>query len=417
MPKAVAKALTIDLARARAHWHQRQGLAAPAEGSIGEVIAATGWLRTLGGVDVYLAARARKPGLTRAALDAAKDAQQVQVSPAVRGCIYLVPRGHVALALRLAEEQHRKRIERDLEKAGTSLREVTERGEAVLGTLRAKGPLMTDALRRTLPDGAVRSLGEQGKKAGVSSTLSPSLRELEFAGKVERTLDGGRLDTERYLWRAARKSPFIGAKVPDTAEARHVAVAELFFAWVGPATVKDFAEWTGLAQRDAKVAIEKAALVPIAVTGYAADAFAPASDLPLLKEPQAPSKAVRLLAFEDNFLVLHGGLRHLTDAKHHGRSLAPWGPSKTTTIGEAKHISSRAIVTGDGMVGLWEYDPDARKVVTVTFDALDASQQKELAALGEETAAFLGNEIGHAKSFSLDTDDDVRARVKALEAM
>jgi hypothetical protein len=417
MPKAAAKALTIDLERARSHWYARQGLAEPASGPIEEAIAATGWLRTLGGVDVYIAARARKPGLTRAELDEAKETNKVHVSPAVRGCIYLVPSAHVPLALRLAEEQHRKRIDRDLEKAGTSVREVTERGAAVLAALRARGPLTSDALRKAVPEGAVRNLGEQGKKAGVSSTLPPSLRELEFAGQVERTLQGGRLDTERYLWRAAKKNVFSGVKVPETPQARHVAVAELFFGWVGPATTKDFAEWTGLALRDAKTAVEGASLAPVAIVGYSDEAFALASDLPLLKEPQEPSKAIRLLAFEDNFLVLHGGLRTMTDAKHHSRTLTPWGPSKATTIGEAKHITSRAIVTGAGLVGLWEYDPDAAKVVTVTFDALGAAQKKELAALGEETAAFLKNDIGHAKSFSLDTDDDVRGRAKALKAM
>jgi hypothetical protein len=418
MPKAATSAaLKIDLARARAHWHSRQGLAEPFPGSIGEAIAATGWLRTLGGADVYLAMRARRPGMKRSELDHAQESSQVQVSPAARGCIYLVPALHVPLALRIAEDQHRKKIDRELEKAGSSLKEVTERAEAVLATLQAKGALTTDALRKAAPAEALRSLGEQGKKVGVSSTLGPSLRELEFAGKIERTLEGGRLDTERYLWAPAKKKAHAQAKVPGTAEGRNALLAELFFGWVGPATMKDFAEWAGLAVRAAKTAVEKAPLAPVAVEGYAADALALESDLSRLKEPYKPSKAVRLLSSEDNFLILHGGPRYVTDEKHHGQKLEAWGTIKPMPIGEAKHITSRMIVVGDCLAGFWELDPDAGKVVTKTFDPLPSAQAKELAALAADVAAFLEDEMGHAKSFSLDAEEEIRKRAKAIKAM
>jgi len=54
----------------------------------------------------------------------------------------------------------------------------------------------------------VRSLGEKGKKLGLSSTLPPALRTLEFEGRIERTLEGGRLDSERYLWRLPARERF-----------------------------------------------------------------------------------------------------------------------------------------------------------------------------------------------------------------
>src|SRR5262249_18381888 len=155
-------------------------------------------------------------------------------------------------------------------------------------------------------------------------------------------------------------------------------------------------------------------LAPVAVDGYAEDALVLASDLPLLKEAKKPSQSVRLLAFEDNFLVLHAGPRLVTAEKHHGRNLEPWGSSKTTTIGEAKHITSRTIVTGEGIVGLWEFDPDTGKIVAAPFEKLPAAQAKELAALADDTAAFLRDEIGHAKIFSLDNEDEIRTRAKAL---
>src|SRR5262249_52425727 len=98
----------IALARARAHWHARAGLARPPPGPPDDVVARPGWLRTLGGVDVYLAARARVPGLPRGALDALVADSRLRVIPAVRGCVYLVPADHVPLALAVAAEAWRK---------------------------------------------------------------------------------------------------------------------------------------------------------------------------------------------------------------------------------------------------------------------------------------------------------------------
>src|SRR2546427_522208 len=78
------------------------------------------------------AARAGVPGLRRADLDRAVEEERVQVLPAVRGCIYLVPRVHAALALRVAEEPHTTRLERELEKAGSSMKEVEAAGKAIV---------------------------------------------------------------------------------------------------------------------------------------------------------------------------------------------------------------------------------------------------------------------------------------------
>jgi len=61
------------LAQARALWWQKQAIGdAIRKGPLASVLGAAGWLRTLGGSDVYLAARARRPGLGRAELDSGR---------------------------------------------------------------------------------------------------------------------------------------------------------------------------------------------------------------------------------------------------------------------------------------------------------------------------------------------------------
>src|SRR5688572_15968228 len=211
-PSAAKK---IPLARARAAMIAAQELDGTAGGSIASVLERTGFVRTLGGVEAYLAVRARLPKLRRADLDAAAEKGDVQVVPAVRGCMYLVGRAHVPLCLRLADRLSSGRAEKEQAKAGIRKGEVESVSRLVLDTLKAQGPMTTDTLRRALPAGSVRSLGEAGKKVGLSSPLPPALRRLEFEGAIERRTETGRLDTERYVWRRAGKDPFKGAKLPD----------------------------------------------------------------------------------------------------------------------------------------------------------------------------------------------------------
>jgi hypothetical protein len=411
-----APALTLSLERARAHWHRKQGLAEPLPGSIEEVVAATGWPRTLGGVDVYLAMRARVPGMKRQQLDEAVEQSRLQVIPAVRGCIYLVPRPEVPLVLRIAEEQHRKRADREYEKAGIAPTELADVGEAVLKALR-KGPLSTDALRKALPEGTVRSLGDKGKKVGLSSTLPPALRHLEFEGKVERTLEGGRLDSERYLWRVPAKNSFTGAKVPGEPVERHARIAATFFRQAGPVTLENFTTWAALSQREARAAMEKLPLVPVAVEGFASEAWVLEEELAVLREKAPATSSLSMLSFEDGYLAFHGGPALFTDPAHHARAVPVWGNTKGSTLGDARHMFMRSLFDGDRLVGLWEYDLDAGAVVFGTFDTLAPKRRKAVEVLAKDVAAFLRDDVGHAHSFSLDNDDSVRERAALVKAM
>ena len=404
---------TIELGRARAFWFQRQGLALPAPTSadLAHVIARTGWLRTLGGADVYLAARARVLGLGRAQLDAAVAAGALRVIPAVRGCIYLVPGVDAPWVLRVAEEAWRPRAEKEVDKAGATWREVEELARAVVRVIGAG--MGTDAIRRALPDGAVKSLGEAGKKAGMSSLLPTALRLLEFEDRIERTLDGGRLDSERYTWRAIAAP----VRVAMDSAARRAKLAELFFAQAGPATLAHFAAWAGLSQKDARAAANAIDVVPVVVEGVG-DAHVLARDLAALRAARAADTAA-LLSFEDNYLVLHGGPGIVTDPAYHAIELAAFGADAPQPIGTTAHMLQRSIVIGGMVVGLWELDEAAGAGVWAPLGkgAIAASRAKELDALVADAARFLVGEIGHAKSFTLDTAALVAARAASIKRL
>lgn len=408
-PKPAA-GLRLSRDQARRAFVAAQGLPAAPGRSPVEVLEESGFARTLGGVDVYVALRARVPDLRRADLDRLVDGQQAQIVPAVRGCMYLVPRRDVALCLRLAASLTRTRDDRDQEKAGVRPGEVEELAAAVLETLRARGPLTTDAIRKALPPGTVRSLGEQGKKIGLSSPLPPALRRLEFEGHVERTLESLRLDSERYLWRAAAVSPFEGVRLPDDPADLHAGFARIFFHAAGLATLKDFAGWSGLSQRDAKAAVERAGLLTAEVEGIADPFHLPEERRPLLDAGEMEGAA--LLSFEDNLIHLHGGSALLVDEAYHSVGVPAWHMgSRPSTLGDARSLSLRPFLADGRISGFWEYDPDSGRIVARPFGALSKAARAQVEEAADGLAGFLTGELGHGRSFSLDTDDELRKRM------
>lgn len=184
-----------------------------------------------------------------------------------------------------------------------------------------------------------------------------------------------------------------------------------FFAGSAPATVKDFAEWAGLGQRDARAAVTALPVVPVQVPGYADEAYAFAEDFAAV----APSDHVSFLPSEDNYLTMHGGPAVLADAAQHGRAMPVWGSTRGSTLGDAKYISLRPLLSGPHLIGFWEYDPDAQRVVWATFHQSDSHTTAALRDDAEPLTAFLRDELTHGRSFNLDTDDALRQRTTLVQ--
>ena len=398
-------AALFSLESLRRHWARRQGLGATGL-SAAAVVETTGWVRSLGGADPYLGLLARSAALTREAVDAAIAAGEIAVSPAARGCMYLVSRGDRALALAVAERQSRLRSERELQKLGVPAEELDALGDAILAAL-TRAPLDTTALRTALPKGSVRNLGEAGKKAGVTSPLPAALRRLEFAGLIGRVPIGDRLDTERYLW--GRLPEPLAAFSGDPVRA----LAERVLRWGSPVRVSDLATWSGFGKREVEAAIAGIdGQSERAIDGESEHAISLAvdvTDAPL----DDPSDGYSLLPFEDALYALHGGARWLVPTEFRDRPVARWGMGGKAPLGETAHLGQRALVQGGAIVGLWDYDPDAREVVARTFSSQPTDPDGLRRAVAA-TGAFLRDQVGHGRSFALDTDDALRARTADL---
>lgn len=399
---------TLSLDRARSLWWERQGLGDDSiADDIARAIGVTGWLRTLGGTDVYIAARARAPGMTRAQLDAAVARGELRVLPAVRGCIYLVPSHVVSDLLALNAAPWRKQTEASLAKAKARFSVVESTAAAVLAVLAQ--PMTTDAIRKALPAGSIPSFGEAGKKAGLSSPLPLALRLLELDGRIERTLDGGRLDSERYLWRKAQW------KVPPaspTESAQLATVVKAFLDFAGPSTLAQLASWSGRPQRDLAPVLDALGAEPVHIEGVG-DAFAQRGDIDCAHDAPLPT-GMRLLALEDNYLTNHG-LAVVTDPRHHHIKADVWGSmDKPQPLGTAAHILSRTIVIDGLVAGFWEVDPRAHGAVWSTFDPPKPAVRDRIAELTHEIATFLLDDVGNARVYSLDSMEQVQDRADRI---
>ena len=360
--------------------------------------------------------RARHPGLTRARLEQAVKSGALRVVPAVRGCIYLVPEADVPLVMSLAADLSRPRTERDLQKVGVEWAEVEGLAAQVLEALQDCA-LTTHALRRALPDEAVRSLGEVGKKVGLSSPLPVALRELEFRGAIERTPIDHRLDTESYEWRIPEVAAAERHPPPADRSDRIRAIVERFLGFFGPVSVKEISTWVGIPQRDAKTALTDLDTVRVAVEDHAPEALLLAPDRPALEAAVPASQTFTFLPFEDNLLTVHGGPGPFTPPAYHGFGVERWGSTKQAPLGETKHLGRRPLFRGEELVGFWDYDPDADEIVTGTFEPLAPKDRDRLQGACTDLGEFIRNELGHARSFSLDTEDGLRRRSAAIRAM
>ena len=123
-----------------------------------------------------------------------------------------------------------------------------------------KGPLDPDGLREATGK-AVRNLGPEGKKKGLTTTLPVALGKLQASGDIRRVPTNGRFDQQRYQYALWRPNPLRGFKLSP--EQVHTELARRYFAWIWPASVSGFQTFSGLGVKAAKAALDPLQLEPI----------------------------------------------------------------------------------------------------------------------------------------------------------
>lgn len=359
-----------------------------------------GWIRGVGSCAPYFHLRTRG-GLTSTEVNQAVANLEIHELPAARGCTYIVPEHHFALALALSrfpgDEAKMDSGERNL---GFTWEQIESLKTAVLEALK-DGPADPRQLKEALGS-RVKSYGAEGKKYGITTDLPGVLGRLQKEGRIRRIPDQGRLDNERYsytLWTEGPLESFAMTK-PEL----HASIAGLYFDWVGPATLEEFTWFTGFSKRDAKSAIDANEF-----TEREPGLLGSQKHFDLLDsfEPN-PTPCPHFLTSLDNLILLTRNLSLHVDGSDWPEIAKIEGKGMPT--GGLSDLENHAIIDRGRLIGLWAYDVDAQQVVYSCW----AGDRDLVAQRAKDTEAFIQSELGDARSFSLDSPKSRSSRIDRL---
>lgn len=391
----------MNIEKLRAFWFHKQGLDGSMRGqSNEESIQSVGWLRGVGGANAYIALFARNHS-TRPQVDQDVKDLHIHELPAVRGCTYVVDSTHYRTALFAASLVPKTDI-KTAEKLGFTTAQIESQNNAVLKALQS-GPLDPKQLKEELQD-VVAHFGAEGKKRGLTTSLSVSLGLLQNTGQIRRISTNGRLDQERYVYAIWNPEPVNVGSLTNLPE-----LASLYASWASPFHLDHLCWFTGLSKTRAK-----AELTHISCDSLPDDAdwYAPSSfkdQFEAFQIPQAPQ--IALVAPMDPFFNLRRDLSAILDPEDHQRP----GPNNKpiATSNGLGDLENHAVLDRGRLVGLWDYDPDHNELVLHHW----SKHNKEIEEKRQETEAMIKEELGDARTFSLDSPKSRQQRLEFLRAL
>jgi hypothetical protein len=389
----------MDAKKLQAWWSHRQGLDGSLEGkSAAEVLERAGWARSVGGSGPYLTLFSRA-GLSREQIDKAVEKADIHELPSARGCTYVLPASDFALGLKAGEAFGDGDMKTAM-KFGVTGKEIDKLSAAIKDAL-ARGPLDPDGIREKVGK-AARSLGPEAVKKGISSTLPLALGRLQTSGDIRRIPTSGRLDQQRYRYTLWKPNPL--ARFNASPEETYTEVARRYFRWIGPATIVEFQWFSGLGVKAAKSAVE-----PLRLETLDGDRLMFPQDRAEFESFKIPkSSQYSLVSSLDSIFLLRRNIADLVD-----------DADKDRKIGEAKCLSglsdlpNHAILDRGRIIGLWDYDQPSQLIAWTSFVPADAALKKAVA----EMEAFIREQLGDARSFSLDSPKSRGPRIEALRKM
>jgi hypothetical protein len=391
----------MDNAKLRAWWFHRQGLDRTiTTNSPAEVLEHAGWARSVAGSGPYLTVFSRA-GISRESVDAAVADLALHELPSARACTYVLTASDFALALRIAQEFSGGELAL-ARKLGVTDTEIEKLCGAILDTL-GKGPLSPDEIRDATGN-ASRKLGPEGAKKGLTTTLPIALGKLQVEGRIRRVPINGRLDQQRYRYTLWKPSPLDGFKL--SAEESFTELARRYYRWIGPATLSEFQWFSALGVKAAKAAVELLQLVP-AEPG--SDRLMFPDDREQFAKFKPPTKPIyALVSCLDSMFLLRRGLSELMTPQT--KKAKVYADKGIVELGGLSDLYSNAILDRGTIIGLWEYDPEAAAIVWTTFAAVDKALRKSV----DRTQAYIRDQLGDARSFSLDSPKSRAPRIESL---
>jgi hypothetical protein len=392
----MSRSASDQIARVRSWWLHRQGLTPrTAPKALEQCVRQAGWLPTFTGV--YLSIRARMPGVSRDAIDrAAMDRVSLIEVPGAHGRpAVLVPHDEMALALRLHSATFQKHLAPHF--ATGDLSAAALRGvEMQVCRVLDEGPLATADIRASL------------RNPDAEELLVTALINLAVRGIIQRFPVDGRLDSAKYMYelRHPDARPDLDGEGDEAAVVAKA--AQLFLHRHGPAAVEEIVWWSNLTKGAVRAALGVLGAEPIAVAGWTKEAWLLPRDLPAWRSFTASrDDRIALLPYRDPYVHMRRAPAVLCR-----KPTVPVldGMLKRARIGDVDNLYHHAILSGGDVVGVWEYDPKSRAVVTRLWEP-DAKLKRRVADEAAETADFVRAQLVDAKLSAVDPPDKRAKRI------
>ncbi|MBP2267423.1 hypothetical protein J3A64_002887 [Pseudarthrobacter sp. PvP004] len=390
---------TLTPERLRAWAWQRQGLDGSLNGKTSEeVLDHAGWARSVGGANPYLTLFARA-GISREQADRDVKALKIHELPTARGCTYVLGQADYAWALQIGRDAAIAPF-KVLARLGVERGEITLLEDEVEHALReTSSPMDPKQLRDVLGD-SVRSLGEEGKKKGASTTLPTALGLLQADGRIRRVPVNGRLDQQRYAYTKWGLPP---GKLDDDGARR--LLLERYLRWTGGATFKQSQWFTAFTVAQSKKALAAIGAVEVPTACGEILWMLPA-DVERLADFEEPGdEQIQLLAGTDSLVLLRRNSADMFADEDRGKSVLG------STLALQADLPDHPILDRGRIIGLWQYDPGKERIAAWTFDQPTEAVRERIT----QVEAWIRDELGDFRSFSLDTPASRQIRIDALD--
>ncbi|TMA22583.1 MAG: hypothetical protein E6J88_14035, partial [Deltaproteobacteria bacterium] len=127
------------------------------------------------------------------------------------------------------------------------------------------------------------------------------------------------------------------------------------------------------------------------------------------RAPERPQYA--LVASLDNISHLRRAVAELLDEKH--AKLEVYTEKKMENVSSVHDLPHHAILDRGRLIGFWEYDTEKAKIVWAALEKAPAKLHDAI----ERTEAFVRDQLGDARSFSLDSPESRGPRIAALKKL
>jgi uncharacterized protein YcaQ len=328
----------------------------------------------------YLGLWARVRDTTRARIDDALWRRRVLVkTSAMRGTLHLLTARDLAPCLRALEAGRLRAMRAIMARHGVGPGEADAVRDAVVAALGGGPRTRRELQQEVLSQGVVsRKARPWFERSWWGVVRQPMVEGLVCYGP-ERGAEPTLVRVERWL------GPLPAV---EEAEARRELLRRYLNAF-GPATLRDFSQWAGLAAPEARAAWDGLAGERVAVSVDGRTASLLRRDLRALATAEPAGDAVRLLPTFDAYLLGHSRKDHLVSAAHYGR-----------VFRKAGWISA-VVLRGGVVIGVWSQEERRGRIRLEVrpFQALSRRVRESIEGEAARLAGFLGApiEVGYRR--------------------